>query len=131
MTKETVSARIREKRKEQRLTQQELADKAGVSLKTIQRWENGERSPRADEMNRLAEALKVSPGYFLDGADDNLALPEGITERKNTNMTRERNTNMAVITLDGGRRVEAPATPEGYAFLKEVFAMSLAGAATA
>ena len=123
--------KIRLQRKRSSITQEDLSRLAGVSLKTIQRWENGERSPRADEMNRLAEALKVSPGYFLDGADDSLALPEGIKERKNTNMTRERNTNMAVITLENGKKVEAPATPEGYAFLKEVFAMSLAGAATA
>ena len=123
--------KIRLQRKRSSITQEDLSRLAGVSLKTIQRWENGERSPRADEMNRLAEALKVSPGYFLDGADDSFALPEGITERKYTNMTRERNTNMAVITLENGKKVEAPATPEGYAFLKEVFAMSLAGAATA
>lgn len=45
--------------------------------------------------------------------------------------TQERNTNMATFTTKDGARFEAPATPEGYAFLKEVFAMSLAGTATA
>lgn len=126
MTKETVSARIREKRKEQRLTQQELADKAGVSLKTIQRWENGERSPRVEEMNRLAEVLQVSSAYLM-GTDDTSIQSDKPT--KSEPHTQEWNTNMAVITLKDGNRIQAPATPEGYAFLKEVFAMSLAGVA--
>ncbi len=119
----TTGEKIRQQRRLLDIKQEELSKLAGVSLKTIQRWENGERSPRADEMNRLAEALEVSPVYFLDESDNKPAMPDGITERKNT--------NMAMITLDGGRKVEAPATPEGFAFLKEVFAMSLAGTATA
>lgn len=33
--------------------------------------------------------------------------------------------NMAVITLENGRKMEAPATPEGYAFLEDLLAISL------
>lgn len=127
MTKDTMPDRIRESRKKQKLTQQELADKVKVSLMTVLRWEKGERIPRADEINRIAEALNVSAGYLMGG--EMSPAGEGMPSVKE--QTQERNTNMATITLDGGRKVEAPATPEGYAFLERMFAMSLAGTATA
>ena len=47
---------IKRLRKDKKITQEQLAELTGVSLKTVQRWENGERSPRIDEVNRLAEA---------------------------------------------------------------------------
>ena len=127
MTKETMPDRIRESRKKQKLTQQELADKVKVSLMTVLRWEKGERIPRADEINRIAEALNVSASYLM-GGEMNPSV-DGMPSVKE--QPQERNTNMATITLDGGRKVEAPATPEGYAFLERMFAMSLAGTATA
>lgn len=65
MTKETVSARIKEKRKGQRLTQQELADKIGVSLMTVLRWEKGERTPNALIMPQIAEVLNTSVEYLM------------------------------------------------------------------
>lgn len=126
MIKESISDRIRENRKKQKLTQQELADKVSVSLMTVLRWEKGERIPRADEVNRIAEALKVSAGYLMGEESSPVTEIPSVKEQ-----TQERNTNMATITLDGGRKVEAPATPEGYAFLERMFAMSLAGTATA
>ena len=124
----TTGDKIRQQRKLLDMKQEELSQLTGVSLKTVQRWENGERSPRVEEMNRLAEVLQVSSAYLI-GSDDSSVQPEKplISEPH----THERNMNMAVITLKDGNQVQAPATPEGYAFLKEVFAMSLAGAATA
>ena len=45
-------------RDEQKLTQQELADKAGVCLGTIQRWESGATVfPRSDTRTKVARAL--------------------------------------------------------------------------
>ncbi|MCM1267482.1 MAG: helix-turn-helix domain-containing protein [Bacteroidales bacterium] len=49
------------------LTQAQLSDAAGVSLKTLQKYESGERSiqrARTDTVLRLAQALDVSP-YLL------------------------------------------------------------------
>ena len=60
-----VSVRIKQKRKEQRLTQQELADKVGVSLMTVLRWEKGERTPNTSIMSRLAESLNTSVEYLM------------------------------------------------------------------
>lgn len=45
---------VRNLREEMRLTQQELADRLGVSRRSVQKWEGGESEPRA----RMVGALK-------------------------------------------------------------------------
>ena len=132
MTTGSVSNRIRDRRKECRLTQQELADKVGVSLMTVLRWEKGERTPNTSIMPRLSDALHVSASYLM-GLED---MPERLDSQSEgvslkENMTHETNTNMATITLENGKKVEAPATPEGYAFLERLFLLSMGGKAAA
>ena len=62
MDKETIGS-LAQGLKSQRLskgyTQQELADKAGVSLRSIQRIENGEVYPRSFTLKTLAETLEL------------------------------------------------------------------------
>jgi transcriptional regulator with XRE-family HTH domain len=41
------------------LTQQVLADRAGVTVRVVQRWESGRVFPNEDSLARLAEALDV------------------------------------------------------------------------
>lgn len=52
---------IRELRARKGISQELLAEKSGVSLRTVQRMENGETEPRGDTLVRLAVALDVSP----------------------------------------------------------------------
>jgi transcriptional regulator with XRE-family HTH domain len=47
-------------------SQEVLAEKAGLSLRTIQRIENGETEPRGDSLKRLAEAFEVTPDELVD-----------------------------------------------------------------
>ncbi len=42
------------------LTQEQLAELSGLSLRTIQRFESGEIIPRRESLNRLSVALQVS-----------------------------------------------------------------------
>lgn len=56
-------------RRERGLTQAQLADAAAVSLKTLQKYESGERNiqrARTDTVLRIAGVLEVSP-YLLSG----------------------------------------------------------------
>ncbi len=64
-----MAERIKKQRKAAKLRQNELADILGVSTKTLQRWEYGERSPRAAELTRLAEVLNTTVSYLM-GADE-------------------------------------------------------------
>lgn len=56
-----LSERVKETRINRGYSQEKLAEKAGVSLRTVQRVENGKTDPQGDTLVRLAEALDVSP----------------------------------------------------------------------
>jgi len=56
---ENIGTKIRELRLLKGFTQEDLADKTGLSVRTIQRIENGEVDPRTFTLNALAEALEV------------------------------------------------------------------------
>lgn len=54
-------------RTEQRLTQELLAEKLGVSNRTVSRWENGVNMPDFDFIIEMANMYQVSIEEILDG----------------------------------------------------------------
>jgi transcriptional regulator with XRE-family HTH domain len=56
-----MAERLREIRTRRLLTQQALAAKAGVSLNTINRIEQGKFQPRFSTIHKIAGALAMSP----------------------------------------------------------------------
>jgi transcriptional regulator with XRE-family HTH domain len=63
-TTEGFAARLRELRESAALTQQQLADKAGMKLAGIRNLEQGRRSPGWETVLALADALGVSCEAF-------------------------------------------------------------------
>jgi transcriptional regulator with XRE-family HTH domain len=62
----SLAEKVRVKREELRLTQQELAKKAGLTQATISRIEHGEvRQIRSDAAAALAKALNVTADFLL------------------------------------------------------------------
>ena len=59
--------RIQDKRKNLRLSQEELAESVGLSKQTVSRAENGQRELGAQNVARLARALEMSADYLLTG----------------------------------------------------------------
>jgi transcriptional regulator with XRE-family HTH domain len=53
--------KIKELRNRKGLSQEELAEQAQLSLRTVQRIENGETEARGDTLKRLATALNITP----------------------------------------------------------------------
>ena len=49
------------------MSQNRLADRAGIRLQTVQRIENGEMLPREDTLRRIAHALQVDLAMILEG----------------------------------------------------------------
>lgn len=64
MTEQEFGARLRQFRKDKRMTQQELADALGVSNKSISRWESG-AWPDTPTLPTLAKALSISTDTLL------------------------------------------------------------------
>ena len=58
---------IAEKRKEKKLTQESLAEKLGVTSKTISRWENGNYMPDISLLKPLSEELGITLNDLISG----------------------------------------------------------------
>ena len=59
MNIELLGAKIVEERKRKGYTQEQLAEKMGVSPQAVSKWENGWNLPDIDDLNRLAELLGI------------------------------------------------------------------------
>lgn len=57
--------RIKERRQKLRLTQQELSTLSGIPRTYLAQIENGKSDPKASTVVKIANALKVSVGYFF------------------------------------------------------------------
>lgn len=60
-----LGAKIRLLRRKNEMTQNDLADRFGVSFRAIQKIEDGSSIPRADTVLMLAQALGVPSGHFF------------------------------------------------------------------
>ena len=65
------SQKVKDARNELGLSQTQLGEAAGVSLRTILAYEKGEKTPRPATMLKLAKALKVSVKFLSDDECDN------------------------------------------------------------
>ena len=80
-----LAEKIRQCRRNRKLTQAELAKLIEVSPITERRWEWNERKPRADELARLAEALGTTTDYLLNGEKPEPEKPKKNLPVKDTN----------------------------------------------
>ena len=58
---------ISQKRKEKNLTQEQLAEKLGVSNKTVSKWETGKCMPDYSVVKSLCEELEITVAELMDG----------------------------------------------------------------
>ena len=76
MKNKTLAQKIKECRISAGSSQEELAEKTQLSLRTIQRIENGETQPRGDSLKRLALALGVATEDLTELMDFDDVEPE-------------------------------------------------------
>ncbi len=67
MNQEKIGKFIASLRKEQKLTQEQLALKLGVTAKSISRWENGKNMPDYSILKELCNILDIDINEFLSG----------------------------------------------------------------
>ena len=72
-----IGAFLRTLRKERNLTQEQLAEKLGVSGRTVSRWETGSNMPDISLLVEIAEFYNISVTELIDG------------ERRSENMNEE------------------------------------------
>lgn len=65
-----LSDNIRSLRKKNNMSQDELAEKLGVSRQSVSLWENGQTQPTVDNIIAMTKLFGVSFDMLLDGASD-------------------------------------------------------------
>ena len=65
---------IFKKRKEQNFTQEQLAERLGVSNKTISKWETGKRMPDYSMIEPLCQELNITLAELLNGEEDEKSI---------------------------------------------------------
>jgi len=104
---EKIAERLKKARLALRLTQAELAKKAGISRSAIVHYEKGNAVPGAIELIKLAKSLEHSPNYLLSGAEtffDSKKLEHALAS-ENPEVTQMRAT-LCLMALD--REVREP-----------------------
>lgn len=71
----TFGDRLADARQAVGLSQEELAHRLGVKLKTLRAWENDISEPRANRLQMVAGLLNVSLRWLLTGEGDGLPAP--------------------------------------------------------
>jgi transcriptional regulator with XRE-family HTH domain len=56
---------LRRVREQRELTQEDVSERSGVHATEVSRIEAGKRDPRVSTLERLANAVEVSPGELL------------------------------------------------------------------
>lgn len=69
MNQAAIGSYIARKRREENLTQEQLAERLGVSNKTVSKWENGKCMPDYGIIQGLCGALHVTLPELMDGED--------------------------------------------------------------
>lgn len=78
MNQEKIGKFIAECRQEKKITQEELANKIGVTDKAISKWENGRCLPDISLFKPLCNALDISVNELLNGEKNNQKNKEDI-----------------------------------------------------
>ena len=68
--------RLRELRIKSGLTQNEIANKLGVSGQTILNWENGIYEPKISQLIQLADLFEVSVDYLIERKNNDKSVDD-------------------------------------------------------
>jgi transcriptional regulator with XRE-family HTH domain len=76
-TPQDIGLHIRAARHERGLTQDELAERVGVSRSAVAQWETGRTGQVTGNLSRIAGALEVNVEYLMYGDDKRAATEIG------------------------------------------------------
>lgn len=67
------AALVRELRVERGITHEDLARAVGVTLRTVQRWQDGDSEPRGAQLLQIARVFNVLPDALYTDPEDQAA----------------------------------------------------------
>lgn len=70
----TFGERLRELRKENNVTQENLASKIKVSIRIINYYENNKKTPSIEKIHEICKFLNISSDYLLGFSDQKRPL---------------------------------------------------------
>lgn len=78
-----LSEKILNLRKANNLTQEQLAEKAGVSRQSVSKWESGQAAPDLDKITVLCEIFDVTADFLLKPSEmDILSVKTEMLEKQ-------------------------------------------------
>lgn len=89
-----LSNKILKLRKQNNLSQEQLAEILGISRQSISKWESGQSIPELDKIVQISEIFGVSTDYLLKNSED---YPEEITQLVNDNKPNYRKKKVRLI----------------------------------
>lgn len=98
MAKETFGQRLARLRKEKELTQNDIADKVGVTSQAISKWENDLASPDIDMLIHLSDIFSISLDELL-GKEKTTTLAERPSKKDIDKMIFK----IVILTDDGDK----------------------------
>lgn len=78
-----IADRIQYLRKQKGYSQEELADKVGVSRQAVSKWESEQSTPDLEKVITMSELFEVTTDYILKGIEP---LPKDVTQPKKNQM---------------------------------------------
>lgn len=87
-----IGEKIKELRKNNKITQEQLGNAIGVSKMAISYFEKGKKSPGRESLEKIADYFNVTTDYLLGRSED----PE-LSEEENKIVTEEGKNIMALI----------------------------------
>lgn len=82
-----LNERLRELRKQQNLTQEQLAERLHMSRQAISHWETGRAAPDYEALRLLAEALNTTPSALLGEEEPHPAADEAPAKKRTGSTT--------------------------------------------
>ena len=97
-----IGTKIAQARREQGITQLELADKMSVTRQTVSRWETGAAVPDIEKVADLVEILQVSCDYLLKG---NLLSKDAVVSVESKDASGSKNSVTRLLSGIEGKNV--------------------------
>lgn len=98
-----LSEKLYELRKKDGLSQEQLAERLGVSRQAVSKWESGKAVPESDTLISISEYFNVSLDYLMKADDSAVSEPIAGTESDQTaNNTGREKRIIGMVACVGG-----------------------------